>query len=87
MVYALCSLRVAPCCCCSCCCSPKNVCLPSPVWLDLQCMHENFEKPSTCQALVEDYMECLHHRKYVSCVLPPSWYDTDITAQFVTLSD
>jgi len=32
----------------------------------LQCMHENFEKPATCQALVEDYMECLHHRKYVS---------------------
>jgi hypothetical protein len=29
-------------------------------------MHENFENPTTCEALVEDYMECLHHRKYVS---------------------
>jgi hypothetical protein len=29
-------------------------------------MHENFENPTTCQALVEDYLECLHHRKYVS---------------------
>jgi len=34
-------------------------------WMDFQeCMHENFEKPTTCQALVEDYLECLHHRKY-----------------------
>jgi hypothetical protein len=29
-------------------------------------MHENFENPTTCQALVDDYLECLHHRKYVS---------------------
>lgn len=44
-----------------------DCCVPN-VFVMMQCMHENFEKPTACEALVEDYMECLHHRKYVSVV-------------------
>lgn len=32
----------------------------------LQCMHENNEEPLKCKAVADDYLECLHHRKYVS---------------------
>jgi hypothetical protein len=29
-------------------------------------MHENNEEPLKCKAMADDYLECLHHRKYVS---------------------
>lgn len=32
----------------------------------VQCMHENYQNPRACEALCDDYLECLHHRKYVS---------------------
>jgi hypothetical protein len=32
----------------------------------LQCMHESNEEPLKCKAMADDYLECLHHRKYVS---------------------
>lgn len=31
-----------------------------------QCMHENKENPPKCKDFADDYLECLHHRKYVS---------------------
>eukprot|EP00879_Flechtneria_rotunda_P028858 GHRR01031090.1.p2 GENE.GHRR01031090.1~~GHRR01031090.1.p2 ORF type:complete len:138 (-),score=15.86 GHRR01031090.1:117-530(-) len=34
----------------------------------LKCMHENSEEPAKCKALADDYLECLHHRKFVSCL-------------------
>lgn len=40
--------------------------LPPHLLTCVQCMHENFETPTACQALAEDYLECLHHRKHVS---------------------
>ncbi|KAF6255190.1 fiber protein Fb14 [Scenedesmus sp. NREL 46B-D3] len=34
-------------------------------WMDFQeCMHENNEEPLKCKAMADDYLECLHHRKY-----------------------
>jgi hypothetical protein len=35
-----------------------------------QCMHETGnEEPLKCKAMADDYLECLHHRKYVSSPL------------------
>ncbi|KAF8069460.1 HISN3 [Scenedesmus sp. PABB004] len=34
-------------------------------WMDFQeCMHESATEPLKCKALADDYLECLHHRKY-----------------------
>lgn len=43
---------------------PAALCRCYDQWMDvLQCLSEGEDKPQKCKAFVEDYIECLHHRK------------------------